>query len=231
MSEASQQSNGSSVLWAVISWVFGRLVVLAGAAALTLACFLVLPLMQAIAKPPAKEYEVRSVDTASLPTPPPPPEQQPEEEPEPEEPKPELAEQSDPLSYEQLQTLLNPNFGGGGGGMLDMGDLSEHLAGNREQVQGLFHVADLDQKPRVVYQPSPRLSARARAKTPGTVYVIFIVDETGATRKPIAQDATSPALVKPAVAAVKRWRFEPGKRGGKPVRFRMRVPIKFPDMR
>jgi len=29
--------------------------------------------------------------------------------------------------------------------------------------------------------------------------------------------------------AVKRWKFEPGKRGGKPVRFRMLAPITFPE--
>ena len=33
---------------------------------------------------------------------------------------------------------------------------------------------------------------------------------------------------RPALAAVKKWKFEPGKKGGEPVRFRMRVPITFP---
>ncbi len=31
-----------------------------------------------------------------------------------------------------------------------------------------------------------------------------------------------------ALTAVKQWKFEPGKRNGKAVRFRMRVPISFP---
>ena len=30
-----------------------------------------------------------------------------------------------------------------------------------------------------------------------------------------------------ALKAVKQWKFEPGKRKGKPVQFRMRVPITF----
>jgi protein TonB len=29
--------------------------------------------------------------------------------------------------------------------------------------------------------------------------------------------------------AVKQWKFEPGKRKGQAVRFRMRVPITFPE--
>jgi protein TonB len=32
----------------------------------------------------------------------------------------------------------------------------------------------------------------------------------------------------PALKAVKQWKFEPGKKNGKAVRFRMRVPITFP---
>jgi protein TonB len=42
------------------------------------------------------------------------------------------------------------------------------------------------------------------------------------------QQSTDPVFERPALAAVKQWRFEPGKRNGKPVRFRMRVPITFP---
>jgi len=42
------------------------------------------------------------------------------------------------------------------------------------------------------------------------------------------QNSTDPIFEGPALAAIKQWKFEPGKRKGEPVRFRMRVPITFP---
>jgi periplasmic protein TonB len=93
----------------------------------------------------------------------------------------------------------------------------------------LFSLADLDQKPRAVYQPSPVVSAEARKKAPGTVYVLFIVDERGKVESPLIQKSSDPVFDQPALSAVKNWKFEPGKRNGKAVRFRMRVPITFPQ--
>jgi protein TonB len=97
-----------------------------------------------------------------------------------------------------------------------------------KDVDALFSLADLDQKPRVVYQASPRLTKELRRKAPGTVYIIFIVNRKGQVEKPQVQKSTDPVFEKPALNAVKKWKFEPGKRKGNPVRFRMRVPITFP---
>ena len=57
---------------------------------------------------------------------------------------------------------------------------------------------------------------------------VFIVDERGRVVEPRVRNSTDPIFEKSALTAVKRWRFEPGKRNGKPVRFRMLVPITFP---
>lgn len=214
-----------------IRWLWHKLLVIAGAAALTFACFFVLPFMQAIAKPPADDMTIRSVATAEIPPPPAPPEEQPEEEPEEAEPEPELAEEQQPLDYEQLKLAMSGGLGdGGGAGVLNI-DLGEQIARNKQTSEGLFRLDELDQRPRVIYQPSPRVTPKARARTPGWVYVLFVVDTNGSTQKAIVQKSSDPALEAPALGAVKRWRFDPGKRNGKPVRFRMRVPIKFPDMK
>ncbi|NBC11077.1 MAG: TonB family protein, partial [Planctomycetes bacterium] len=93
---------------------------------------------------------------------------------------------------------------------------------------GLFDISDLDQEPRVIYQASPSLTDRIRRAAPGTVYIIFIVDKRGQVQSPKIQRSDDPVFNKAALNAVKQWRFEPGKRSGEPVRFRMRVPIKFP---
>jgi protein TonB len=67
-----------------------------------------------------------------------------------------------------------------------------------------------------------------RKQAPGTAYILFVVDAQGRVENPQVQKSSDPVFEKPALAAVKQWRFEPGKRNGQPVRFRMRVPVTFP---
>lgn len=204
-----------------------RVLVILGAAAFTLVFFLVLPLMQAINKPPTESLTVQEVAVVDTPPQAPPPEPEPEEEPEEPDEPPKLAEETEPLDLSQLELALNPTFGSGA----LAGDFSVKL--NTESVGGddvdaLFNLADLDQKPRVMYQPGPTLTGQLRRQAPGTVYIIFIVDEGGRVVNPTVQKSTNPIFEGPALSAVKKWKFEPGKRNGKAVRFRMRVPITFP---
>ncbi|GJQ47698.1 MAG: hypothetical protein HKUEN01_00840 [Candidatus Kuenenia stuttgartiensis] len=172
---------------------------------------------------------VRDIDTAYVPPPPPPPEEEPEKEPEPEEPPPELMDESPPLDLSQLELALNPGLNEG----WLSGDFAVKLntvaagAGD-DNLDALFSMADLDQKPRVVYQPGPVIDKQVRKKAPGTVYILFIVNQNGRVEDPMVQRSTDSVFEKPALAAVKQWKFEPGKRNGKAVRFRMRVPISFP---
>ena len=208
--------------------LFKRALTVLGALAMTLCFFLVLPLIQAITKAPTADLALAQADTAELPPPPPPPEEEPEEEPEPEEPPPELEEDVQPLDLSQLELALNPGLSDGmlGG---DFGVKLNSLGGNAEETEALFSLSDLDQQPRVVHQPGPVLDARARKAAAGTtVYVLFIVDERGRVDSPRIQNTSDPMIERPVLNAVNKWKFEPGKRGGKAVRSRMRVPISFP---
>ena len=204
-----------------------RAVTVVGALALTLLFFLVLPVIQTITKPADDRYLLRDVQAAVLPPPPTPDIQDPvEEEPEPEDPPPELAEEAPLLDLSQLELALDPSLGEG----FLAGDFTVDLrsiTGGEEEVDALFSLADLDQEPRAVYQPSPAVSAKLRKKMPGTVYVLFEVDQRGRVHNPIVQKSTDPVFERPALAAVKQWRFEPGRRNGEPVRFRIRIPITF----
>jgi len=194
---------------------------------MTLAFFLVLPLIQMISESPSTDLILQATDTA-LPPPPPTLEQpEPEREPEPEDKPPELIEEAPPLDLSQLELALNP--GGEGAGQLgDFASRLQPLTAGGKDVDALFSLADLDQKPRAVYQPGPTLNPQIRKKAPGTVYIIFIVDERGRVENPIVQKSSDPVFEPSALAAVKQWKFEPGNRNGQPVRFRMRVPITFP---
>ena len=207
--------------------LFHHLLVIVGAGGLTLVFFLVLPLMQTLTKSPRTDLIVQAVDTAKLEAPPPPPEPE-QEEPEQEEQPPELEPQeAQPLTLDQLTVALNPSFSDG----WMQGDFAVKLntvVSNSQNIDALFSIADLDQKPRVIYQPGPTLNKEVRKKAPGTVYIIFIVDKNGRVQNPQVQKSSDPVFEKPALSAIKQWKFEPGKRNGQPVRFRMRVPFTFP---
>ena len=200
--------------------------------ALMVGLFLLLPLLESITSTNDSDTIIQAVDTAVTPPPPPPPEpEEPEKEEEPDEPEPpKLAEEAPPLDLSQLELALNPGMGGGG-----VADFAVKLpvgagaSGDSEGgVDALFSLSDLDQKPRAIYQPGPSLTPALRKKAPGTVNIIFIVDQRGRVESPMVQSSTLPDFEAPALAAVKQWRFEPGKRNGEPVKFRMRVPITFP---
>jgi protein TonB len=208
-----------------------RIQVILGALLLTTTLFLLLPLIQTIKKAPEPDLIVQSVDTAYVP-PPPPPEEKVEKEVKSEEKPPELKEAAPPLDLAQLELALNPNpgfsdsyTGGDFAVKLNSAVTSNSDGGN---VDGLFSLADLDQQPRVIYQPGPVFNAQLRKKTPGTVYVLFIVDQGGRVENPIVQKSSDTSFEASALAAVKQWKFEPGKRNGQAVKFRMRVPISFP---
>jgi periplasmic protein TonB len=203
--------------------------VLAAAALLTLGCFLVLPVLQRISASPFADLDVRGADTVALPPPPPPPvEEEKEEEKPPEDKPPELKDDVAPLDLSQLELALNPGMGSGEGLVGDTAIKIQALAGaGGKGGDDAFALADLDQKPRPVYQQQPAVNAQMRKRMPATVYLLFTVDEGGRVAEPIVHSSTDSAFDAPALAAIKQWKFEPGKRSGKPVRYRMRQPITF----
>lgn len=217
--------------YSVFREVRHRLWVILGAGALTLAFFIVLPLMQTISDRNPDDLIVREVDLAVPPPPAPPVEQEPEPEPEPEDTPPQLAEAPAPLDLDMLSLAMEPTLGDGWMGSADISvNLSRVVAAEGGgDADAVFSAFDLDQKPRAVYQPSPLITGEMRRKAPGTVYILFTVDERGRVVEPRVQQSTDPVFEKSALSAVKQWQFEPGKRGGKSVRFRMRVPITFPE--
>jgi protein TonB len=212
-----------------------RVLVVTGAVALAAGLFLTLPLLQAITQPPEADLVVRAVDSADLPPPPPPPpeEEKKEEEKQEEEPEPpKLMEESAPLDLSQLELALDLGTGGGSDSIGDFGvKINTTIAAaqsSNSTADDLVSLSDLDQEPRLVHSPGPSMNDGLRKKAPGKVVVIFIVDTSGRVENPTVQSATDPAFERPALQAIKQWRFEPGKRKGQPVRFRMRQSITFP---
>ena len=211
-----------------------RIAAIVGGVALACAMFLLLPLLESITSTNRDDMIVQSIATANVPPPPAPPveeEEKKEEEPPPEPEPPKLADEAPPLDLAMLELALNPGMGGGIGGDFAVKLPVGAAAGSAESGEGvdeLFSMQDLDQKPRAIYQVSPQMSPQLRKIAPGTVYIVFVVDQRGRVENPIVQTASDPAFEAAALAAVRQWKFEPGKRNGEPVKFRMRVPITGP---
>ncbi|MFA5262547.1 MAG: energy transducer TonB [Opitutaceae bacterium] len=88
--------------------------------------------------------------------------------------------------------------------------------------------SQLDERPRVLQQAVPIYPLGMRMdEAPGDVTVAFIVDESGSVSDATVEKSTDEDFNGAAIEAVNRWKFEPGKKGGKPVRTRMRVPVFF----
>jgi protein TonB len=87
---------------------------------------------------------------------------------------------------------------------------------------------DLDRVPRARVQPAPSYPYEMRDKgMEGTVVVEFLVDEAGSAYNPSVLSTTARGFEEAALRAVARWKFEPGLKDGRRVRFRMSVPVVF----
>lgn len=86
----------------------------------------------------------------------------------------------------------------------------------------------LDNSPRTRLQAQPVYPHEARRNgMSGHVMVEFIVDERGRVLDPRVVSATDRVFEEATLRAVAKWQFEPGRRDGKIVRFRMAVPVVF----
>ena len=213
----------------VKGWVklLKRLFAVTASAAFTISIFLILPLMQTVSTPPGKNMMVQPMDMVDLDEPPPPVEEEIVKEEPPVKP-PQLVEEAPPLNLEQLELALNPSFGGDAFGDFQVKLIGQLVEKDSEQMQEIFSMAELDQRPRVIFQRKPVYPADLRRqKRQGTVYVIFQVDTSGKVMNPKVQKSTDAAFERAAVEAVRQWKFEPGTRNGEKVPFKMRVPITF----
>lgn len=93
---------------------------------------------------------------------------------------------------------------------------------------GVFSLGLLDNTPRTRFQVSPTYPFQGRREgMNGEVYVDFTVDEQGRVSEPRVVKSSHPMFEEPTLKAVAKWQFEPGKRNGRIVKFRMMVPVLF----
>ncbi len=199
--------------------------VLLGAALLTLAVFLVLPLTQLVSARREAVLAVRPAELASLEEtpeadlpPPPPPETEP-----PPEPPPTLADSPPPLT---LNVSLDVALGSGGA----LAGAANWLQEAATQAGGTdaFSVAELDRRPEMLAAVPPNYPESLRkARIEGAVTLVFVLDEDGRVESPRVETSTHAEFEAPALEAIRKWRFKPGYREGQPVRTYLRQTIRF----
>ena len=92
----------------------------------------------------------------------------------------------------------------------------------------VFDISKLDQIPEAKYRVAPQYPFEMRrAGVAGNVTVDFIVDNTGNVQNAFAANSSQREFESAAVAAVMKWKFKPGRKGGRNVNTHMQVPIVF----
>jgi periplasmic protein TonB len=141
----------------------------------------------------------------------------------------------DAASLSDIEQALN-----GGGGSGDFGSALSFNSGGMiggtgsagaldKKMESAFSLDEIDQKPRVLVQTQPVTPSEMRGKKiEGEVTVIFVVDETGRVTSVKALKSNNTAFEKPALDAVKQWKFEPALKGGQRVPWKQKISIRFP---
>lgn len=199
------------------------LTVVLGAALLTAVCFGALTFLQAIGKQEVEERDGPEVEAIIAEEEPPQEEEPPDQKEEP-PPPPELSDAPQPMDLSQLDALtsgLGSGFGSGGV-VVQPGA----LLGGARGLESDFDVG-AEEKAVPIYNPGPVLTPDLKKLGPVTVFVIFDVSPTGKIQRPKVLGSVHPKLVKATLSVVRKWKYNPAKKGGTPILSRHKVPIRF----
>ena len=197
---------------------------------ITTLLFIAIPLLTKISTMQKKREKVQHVLISQRKPPPPP-------EPEKEEKLEEQKKQDQPKKAEQRQKMPQPKLNvpssGLSAGMGGTIEISGLLKSDFEVSDSLFVTAfnlnEVDQPPRLIRAVNPRYPFEAAQKgIEGRVTLRFVVDSTGQAQEPEVIDSEPEGVFdESALAVVKKYKFRPAMKGGKPVDCIVKAPIKF----
>jgi len=138
-------------------------------------------------------------------------------------PKPKLSETRKRLSplYIKAALQVDPGFG-------DFG-LTFDLRSGVGAESLVFEVSEVDDPPKPITQIMPLYPMKARMKGIEGKVIFEVVVQADGTISNIVVRASEPGdlFVASAMNAIKKWRFKPGTRNGKPVATRVIIPLRF----
>ena len=145
---------------------------------------------------------------------------------------PESSQAGDPLS--KILSLSNGTGSGGGIGSGQSGGVGSGRGPGLGEGSGggigagVFHVGGGVSAPRVLYEPEPEFSEEARkAKHQGIVVLAVVIAPDGRPRDLRVINSLGMGLDEKAVEAVRKWRFEPAHKDGRPVAVQVQIEVAF----
>ncbi len=191
----------------------------------TVVLFVIIPFSHLVAKPKSL-VQLTSAKTADVPP-------KVDNEPPPPAPEPEKKEETPPelkLTEAPQQIAISADLEvaiGGGGGLAGFGGIREMTAAETTK-EDVFSVEELDKKPEPVSRVDPTYPmALRKAKVEGIVTLVFVLTEEGRVEDARVETSSRPEFEKPALDAIRKWRFRPGMKEGQPVRAFVRQPLRF----
>ena len=131
----------------------------------------------------------------------------------------------DSMFAQQVQPPPPPRFAKGGVITIPNGPASASVG---KGISNVFDISNLDQRPEARFQAQPKFPlALKRAGITGFATIQFIVDTAGDVREPTAVKSSHREFEIPAIEAVQKWKFRPGKKGNAVVNTRMEADIEF----
>lgn len=105
---------------------------------------------------------------------------------------------------------------------------SAAASGAKAALANVFDISQLDSNPRPRVQTAPIYPYELKQQgISGTARIRLTVDERGNVVECSVDSASHREFGEAALAAVRNWRFQIGRRGGKPVAFTMIAPLNF----
>ena len=147
--------------------------------------------------------------------------------------QPNMPELGDPLSHlpsvPSNGTGSGSGIGSGSGGGVGSGEGPGYGPGHGGGTGGgVFRVGGGVSAPKEIYAPEPEYSEEARkVKHMGTVVLQLVVGPDGTPRDIRVVRTLGLGLDEKAIEAVRKWRFEPAKKDGKPVAALVSVEVDF----
>jgi protein TonB len=145
---------------------------------------------------------------------------------------PQSAQAGDPLA--QILAPSNGIGSGGGIGSGQGGGVGEGMGPGLGQGSGggigggIFHVGGGVSAPRALYEPEPEFSEEARkAKHQGIVVLAVVIAPDGRPRDLRIINSLGMGLDEKAVEAVRKWRFAPAQKDGRPVAVQVQIEVAF----
>ena len=132
--------------------------------------------------------------------------------------KPDLKKIPPEINPEQIVDMLKPGTGDHA--------IDTDFRGFVESLENVFERWDVEEKPRVIVAVEPMYPYTVRGEE-GKVIVEFIIDTRGSVRSLRIIKSSHRDFESPALEAVQRSQWQPGKIGGQAVATRVQLPVIF----